>query len=299
RGAGRPARGPVAVGAGDGRRAAHADRLGDAEPEVRRRLLQHHRAAKGELPRPPFAGEPAGDPHTARGGGEVPGEQAEHGGLPGAVGAHHGGERSGFQLERDAADQVVPVDSVSGVRGDHARLGPFGGRPGSGSHHALLFIRTIRNRKNGAPTAAVKSPMGISDGGFSVREAVSAAISSTEPAIADSGSSARCPGPVRIRTMCGTTRPTKPIVPAKATAAPVSSAVATTITARLRLTFRPRCCACRSPRVSTSSVRALLARITAAAAKTGTTAATWSHPALPSEPICQKVSVCSWASSAM
>ena len=51
----------------------------------------------------------------------------------------------------------------------------------------------------------------------------------------------RCAGPMTMRIRCGTTSPTKAMMPANATAAPTSSATSTIATIRSRSTFTPRC----------------------------------------------------------
>ena len=69
-------------------------------------------------------------------------------------------------------------------------------------------------RKNGAPTSAVRMPIGTSAGAAMVRAQVSAASSRMAPRQTEAGSSRRWPGPITSRNRCGTTMPTKPITPA-------------------------------------------------------------------------------------
>ena len=77
-------------------------------------------------------------------------------------------------------------------------------------------------------------PTGSSRGEKTVRARVSAQIRNTPPTSADSGSSARLPGPATSRTACGSTSPTNPIEPLTETSAPVSSALAASSPQRTR-----------------------------------------------------------------
>src|SRR6266498_6099342 len=79
---------------------------------------------------------------------------------------------------------------------------------------------------SGAPSAAVTAPIGSSAGANEVRANASAATSNAAPESAETGSRTRWSLPAAARAACGTSSPTKPITPAKATAAPVKSEAA-------------------------------------------------------------------------
>ncbi len=76
------------------------------------------------------------------------------------------------------------------------------------------------NDKTGAPTNAVMTPVANSWGVKSVRAIISASNNKSAPTQAERGSRTRRSADTRRRTICGTSRPTKPMGPAIDTAAP-------------------------------------------------------------------------------
>ena len=72
----------------------------------------------------------------------------------------------------------------------------------------------------------VTTPIGSSTGFNSVRATRSASIKNTAPPNNDAGSKRLWSGPTIMRTMCGVTRPTKPIVPPMETQTPISALTA-------------------------------------------------------------------------
>ena len=89
------------------------------------------------------------------------------------------------------------------------------------------LFRSFNNRykKNGAPMKAVTIPMGISTGAMMVRHNRSATSNNKAPNKADAIKRFLCSGPISLRTICGITRPTKPITPLTLTQAPTPRAV--------------------------------------------------------------------------
>ena len=71
---------------------------------------------------------------------------------------------------------------------------------------------------------AVITPTGSSVGAMTTLERVSATSSNMAPARADAGSKCLWSGPINMRTICGTTNPTKAIVPTMATDVPTPMA---------------------------------------------------------------------------
>src|SRR5690606_38727795 len=93
-------------------------------------------------------------------------------------------------------------------------------------HEASFPLRRrIRCRKKGAPIRAVTTPSLSSGPGGIKRIAISAASVSAAPARKLGPSSRLGWCPTHGRSRCGTTRPTKPMTPLTATAAPTASAV--------------------------------------------------------------------------
>jgi excinuclease ABC subunit A len=77
--------------------------------------------------------------------------------------------------------------------------------------------------KNGTPTKAVTTPTGSSVGAAATRARASASTRKAAPSSAEAGRRKRWLPPQSSRIMCGMIRPTKPMIPATATAAAVSS----------------------------------------------------------------------------
>ena len=91
------------------------------------------------------------------------------------------------------------------------------------SHKLLLFERNSQ-MKNGPPKPEVSTPIGSSAGTTMVRATRSASSIRHAPTQAAAGSRRRWSGPTSERARCGAIRPTKPITPDSATAAPVPNA---------------------------------------------------------------------------
>jgi hypothetical protein len=135
--------------------------LGDP-PLLAERLPHHgvpaHRELEDErivleeaiLPEHAEAG-PLGDEDSPLGGLLVPGEDAQEGGLAGAVRADEAIARARVELERDALEERArPVGLGEVGRGDHARRGP---PCCCGSSRALLVRRSSARRSCRRPRA--------------------------------------------------------------------------------------------------------------------------------------------------
>ena len=85
----------------------------------------------------------------------------------------------------------------------------------------------------------VTTPTGSSRGSKSVRARRSHSMRKIAPPNALAGSSRRWFGPVMRRTICGVTRPTKPIVPPTDTHTPMSADTAIITVSLTRRTFTP------------------------------------------------------------
>ena len=93
-------------------------------------------------------------------------------------------------------------------------------------------------------------PVASSQGVNSVRAAISASSNTSAPHRADSGTITRKSTDTRRRMSCGTTRPIKPIGPARETAVPQSSAMASRARRRVFSSDTPSPCAILSPSAS-------------------------------------------------
>ncbi len=100
---------------------------------------------------------------------------------------------------------------------------------------------------NIAPIKEVTTPMGSSKGFSNIRAIRSASIRKVAPPNKEAGSSLLWFGPVSIRTMWGTTKPTNPIVPPMDTHTPISPETAIIMINFTLLTFTPICRAFSSP----------------------------------------------------
>src|SRR5690606_4158980 len=147
----------------------------------------------------------------ASGGGRAQaGERQQARGLADAVRAQQADAAARLQRHRELF--------ADGLAGDaHAEL--MQREPA----HAGLRERFSSHRNSGTPMKAVTTPTGNCLGAITVREAVSASTSSVPPSNAAAGSSRRWSEPATSRTMCGTTRPTKPMLPPCMTATAVNS----------------------------------------------------------------------------
>src|SRR5690606_16514263 len=172
----------------------------------------------------------------------------QQGGFARAVGADDAEHFSGFQVQVDvhqplADAQVLDADQI----------------------HRLRSFQTSQ-MNSGAPSSEVSTPSFSSRPGGSRRTPISARHTRIAPASA-AGISSRsgrcCPSGRRI---CGTSRPTKPILPATATEEPTSMAAPSTSMMLPKRTFRPRLRATSSPRLRPLSRRRWL-RISALPAR--------------------------------
>src|SRR5439155_1458539 len=166
-------------------------------------------------------------------------QRAQQRRLPGSVRADQA-----HDLARADADVAVVEHFAVAVSGDDRACRERG-------HTSIRRRwRSRRPRKNGPPTSPVTTPTGSSAGESTVRAPMSARTSVTAPRRKLAGTSRACAAPRTGRIAWGTTRPTKPITPASATAAPVSSAVTARIAAVERSRSTPRVAAVSSPRAN-------------------------------------------------
>src|SRR5688500_4071163 len=172
-------------------------------------------------------------------------------GLPGAVRPDRAHPRARRYLERDVAEDLLPAETHGHTRylQRHRVLVP------SEVHADRPPARRRASTKNGAPTNAVMTPIGISAGATAVRARRSTRMRNEAPKRTESGNTWRYEVPASSLIAWGTMIPTNPIKPATDTAAAVASDAATTTTTRSRPTFRPRLSASRSPTSITSRRR--------------------------------------------
>jgi len=88
--------------------------------------------------------------------------------------------------------------------------------------------------------SAVIIPIGNSDGATIVRANKSAKVSNIAPVNAEAGKICLLSGPKIKRNTCGTTNPTKPIIPQTATDAPIAKALITIILILVDAMFIPK-----------------------------------------------------------
>src|SRR5690606_21160749 len=163
--------------------AAKEDDLVDAKRERQDRALRQDRADPGELAAIPALEGATADAKLAGADGEVAGEGAKERGLASAVGADDGDELSGLDAHIDPANDVATAGRDEEIaRLDHA-MSPF------------FCPRRRSQRKKGAPSAAVRTPMGSSAGATTVRLTTSAETMTIAPSSAAAGSRRRCRGP--------------------------------------------------------------------------------------------------------
>ena len=127
-----------------------------------------------------------------------------------------------------------------------------------------------------------------------VRASVSATTRKPLPSSSEAGSSRENAGPTIIRAMCGTTRPTQPMMPATDTAAAVASVAAATSITRSRQTLTPSASASSSGRLSRSTRQRSSSIGTSPARMTGPVTCRSCVVMLLSPPISQKVMEGSW-----
>src|SRR6056297_1781132 len=156
------------------------------------------------------------------------------------------------------------------------------------AHSNSRRSRTIRNRKNGAPTSAVSTPSFNSCAGENARTAISANSNIAPPPRALAGNNALGRSPTSGRSKCGTTKPTNPMAPATAVAAPTDSAVPRTRLVRTCPRLKPRLAVASSPNVNASKGRPELSTTIQPASMNGPASQTCSMLRSASEPMSQK-----------
>src|SRR5690606_35147109 len=160
------------------------------------------------------------------------------------------------------ADEADHPARPHAERGAGQGLDPAEARPGAGDLQRRRHPRQLRAARqaimanSGAPNSAVTTPSFSSWSVGISRPARSAATSRAAPASAEGASVRAGSAPAAARTRCGAAKPTKPMTPATATAAPVNSAAPATAAARSRAIGRPDNAAVSSPRVSMTRPRA-------------------------------------------
>src|SRR6185436_3989369 len=141
------------------------------------------------------------------------------------------------------------------------------------------------DRKNGTPRIAVNAPIGSSVERTTMRDNRSAETTSVAPPIAQSGSSTRKSRRHTRRIRCGTSRPTKPMMPLTATAAPVTIDAMPKPISLMRSTSTPRAFASSSPNASMRRSFATNASTIIATTRSVLTSSTLVHVAPNSVPI--------------
>src|SRR5690606_13437021 len=106
------------------------------------------------------------------------------------VRADHDAEGAAVEVEIDVLDEGTARTAIGDVSGFDTRA-HRDNPPGR---------RSRSQRKNGAPMAAVRMPMGSSAGATTVRANVSAQTSRAAPSRAEAGSSIRWSGPAMRRS---------------------------------------------------------------------------------------------------
>ena len=164
----------------DVRGTAQADELAHRHPLGDHGTLRHERHHPGHGASLPLLRVDPGHVHRAARRDQA-GQGVEERGLAGAVGAD---ERDPLAGRHREVDPVQDRDPVAG----HAEVAA--GHGGGGGHRCpLLLLRT--RRKNGAPIAAVTTPIGSSAGDIAVRATTSVRTRNAAPTSSDSGSSRR------------------------------------------------------------------------------------------------------------
>eukprot|EP00828_Plagiopyla_frontata_P019492 TRINITY_DN2492_c0_g1_i1.p1 TRINITY_DN2492_c0_g1~~TRINITY_DN2492_c0_g1_i1.p1 ORF type:complete len:986 (-),score=367.62 TRINITY_DN2492_c0_g1_i1:246-3203(-) len=171
--------------------------------------------------------------HDRAGGRGVDGVDAlEQRGLAHAVGAEDGEQFAAVQGEVHLAeDGFAAVGEVEVSYLEHHRLCPL----------------MMRQMNTGAPMKAVSTDTGRTCGARMSRATVSDTSRSRPPQKMEAGSRQRWSEPMMRRTMCGTTSPTKPMMPRNAMMKAVSMEESSMPTMRTRSTRTPRPRAVSSP----------------------------------------------------
>src|SRR5690606_34751410 len=227
------------------RAAAEPHDVAPGERQLRRGVLLDERHDAGAGPAGQCEQVAAVAQHGARATRLDARERAQRGRLAGAVRPDDGREGAPGGVEVHIVHELALAHPHRQAAHLHA----------CARAHARLLRRSSSAANTGAPMSAVTIPTGSSRGSNAARASVSAHTRNTAPARAESGSSARLPGPMSSRTACGSTSPTKPIAPETATSAPVSSAPPPSSAQRAPVTGTPRAAAERSPKAKASSTR--------------------------------------------
>lgn len=157
----------------DGERKAHIDMLGQHDAVVR------------EVPRRERGEVAAFEADAAAAAFQIAGQQPQQCRFAGAVRSDNGDGLAAMNPCTDAIEQRRMPDL-------HADRIGFDQRWARGRHDAISFrCRNRMNRKNGAPSAAVRIPIGTSAGAASTRAMVSASMRRMAPRQTEAGSSIR------------------------------------------------------------------------------------------------------------
>src|SRR6185503_720396 len=214
---------------------AERDDLADRERKERLEDLRHDRDMSCDGAAVQRRDVDAVDRHAARRRSQQTAQDAQQRGLARAVRTHERDELAGARDEVHAAKHLAILVARADGAGDDA------------TQTITRLDRTSSARKNGAPTSPVMTPTGSSAGASAVRAPRSASTSAIAPAGMLATMRRRCVAPRRKRSACGITRPTKPMSPAIATAAPVRSAVVASTSAVVRSRSMPSAAAVSSP----------------------------------------------------
>src|SRR6516165_2529555 len=207
------------------RRAAHQHDGLDREREGRLVRLRHVGEEAGALATVIAAKAAVIEPHFAGLGDKQAEQRLEQRGFAAAIRP----EQRQYLARRQRYIEIAPDQAVAVADGKAA---PFE------LHDQVRETLASSQMKNGVPTRAVRIPSGISIAA-TVRASVSITSRKPPPINAAAGTSRAKSGPTRERAMCGTTRPTQPIMPAVATLADVTKVAAATMATRSGPVGRP------------------------------------------------------------
>src|SRR5690606_25544306 len=154
----------------------------------------------------------------------------DKGTFAGSIGTNQSHQLARTNRERNAVENEVSSS---------AHRDPFTRKERTG--HRTSRKRERRRRANhGAPSAAVMTPICISEGAMIKRDAKSASTTSVAPRMLHPSNKRRCSTAPVLRMRCGTKSPTKATIPAMATATPDRIAEAMTTSLRIRVTSTPK-----------------------------------------------------------
>src|SRR5690606_20036902 len=241
-----------------------------------------HRGALRQISQPPGAGALGQRrqryplQHYAPGiGPGKTGKQPQESGFARAIGADQTDKRTSR-----SGEGKVPNTSATGVMQAQAFCNQ-GCVPG---HSGLRCRRNTMRRTTGRPTSAVTTPSCNSGPTEMTRTSVSAVRTISAPPSMDGSTALPGRWPSKGRTMWGTIRPTKLMLPETETLAPTARLVLAMMSQRVRSTFWPRLRAVSSPRErvsrrgATNSIRARPGRMNGAARLTSAMVRSRSEP---------------------